>query len=298
MWQEYNYHTRVMGCGFDMTFIAKTVAQADKYFIQANEIAKSYEKRFSRFDKNSELSLVNEKKSARVSRDFLEVYWVAYHLYKETQAQFNPLLQVSNIGYDKSFEKMDNSDCMEVKDVSYNTNLDDVTVLRHQIILQDSQKLDFGGFLKGYVAQKIAQSIKSNRGVIINIGGDMYVRGGDKDRKKFIVEIVHPVGESKNISFSILNKSLCTSGTYKRKWKTDNGSKHHILDSSTKDCTKTNLISASVVHSKGAVADAYATIAITLGLNGAKEFLERQGNVDFVLIDKKGDILKSDNIRL
>ena len=39
MISEYNYHTRVMGCDFDMTFIAHSTNEADDYFTKAVEIA-------------------------------------------------------------------------------------------------------------------------------------------------------------------------------------------------------------------------------------------------------------------
>ncbi len=296
MAKEYNYHTRIMGCDFDMTFIAKTVAQADRYFTQANNIAKSFEKRFSRFDTTSELSFVNKNKSVEVSQEFLEVYWIAYDLYKKTHKRFNPLVKVSCIGYDKTFEKITDCKIDNLDENEYNINLDDVVILPHRMVLQDSQNLDFGGFLKGHVAQHIAENINSGYGIIINIGGDMYVRGSGQDGKKFIVEIAHPEDESKNISFSVLNKSLCTSGTYKRTWTSHNGKKHHILDTQTKDSTRTDIISASVIHKKGAIADAYATLAVILGSQKAKKFFDEQ-QIDFIFICSSGDIIISDNFK-
>jgi len=296
MAQEYNYHTRVMGCDFDMTFIAKTTSQADRYFTQAITIAKLYEKKFSRFDNDSELSFVNENKSVEVSQEFLEVYWIAYNLYKKTHKQFNPLVQVSCIGYDRTFEKITNCKTEGLGGERYSINLDEVVILPNRMILQDSQKLDFAGFLKGYVSERIARSIDSKRGIIINIGGDMYVRGYDEMGEKFIVEIAHPQNESKNISFPILNKSLCTSGTYRRAWASHRGKKHHILDVQTKDSTQTDIISASVIHKKGAVADAYATLAITLGSEKAKIFFTEQ-QVEFVIICTNGDIMTSNNFK-
>jgi len=285
-----------MGCDFDMTFIAKTAAQADRYFTQAYNIAKSFEKKFSRFDRNSELSFANKNKSLKVSQEFLEVYWVAYDLYKKTHKQFNPLVQVSCIGYDKTFEKITDCKTDDLNKSDYNINLDDVVILPHRMILQDSQRLDFGGFLKGYVAQRIAEDINSGYGIIINIGGDMYVRDSGQDGKKFIVEIAHPKDESKNIFFSVLNKALCTSGTYKRTWTSHHGKKHHILDTKTKDSTRTDIMSASVIHEKGAVADAYATLAVTLGSQKAKKFFDEQ-QVEFVLVCSNGDIITSDNFK-
>jgi len=298
MTNEYNYHTKIMGCDFDMSFIANSVAQADSYFIQTNEIAQLYEKKFSRFDKNSELSILNDKKSLKVSKEFLNVYWTAYHLYKKTSKRFNPLTQVASIGYNKSFEKINKDKLISLQNTKYDTNLDNVIVLKNQIILQRAQELDFGGFLKGYVVQKIVNSIDSNKGMIINIGGDMYAKSSSNDKKEFVVEIVNPLDELKNISFSIMNKALCTSGIYKRKWKTEFGKKHHIVDTKTRDSALTDIISASIICSDASVADAYATLAISSGFKYAINFLKKQRDIDFVLIKTNGDIIKSKGIKL
>ncbi|XLQ20423.1 MAG: FAD:protein FMN transferase [Candidatus Moraniibacteriota bacterium] len=296
MTQEYNYHTEVMGCNFDMTFIAESTVQADSYFTQAVAIAKLYEDKFSRFDHNSELSFINRSKSANVSVEFLEVYEIAYNLYEKTQKRFNPLMQVARIGYDKSFEKITDVETDNINDTNYNINLNEVTILTDRFILQDSQKLDFGGFLKGYVAQKIAQKMESSGGIIINIGGDMYVRGKDYNDEKFIIEIIHPLDKTKNISVIIENEAVCTSGTYKRRWGKDGKVKHHILNTDTKDSTKTDVISASVIHRDGSVADAYATLAITLGSQKVRQFFDKQ-QIKFVIICENGDILKSDKFK-
>ncbi len=298
MTKEYNYHAKIMGCDFDMTFIADNVSQADKYFLQASNIAKFYERKFSRFINNSELTILNNKKQIIASKEFLEVYSVSQFLHKITKGKFNSLMQVAEIGYDKSFEKLHKNKSIQSRKTDYDINVEQIVFKDNKIILGKTQKLDFNGFLKGYVVQKISQSIKSDNGFIINIGGDMYIKGVDQNQKKFIVEIVHPLDQSKNISFSIKDRALCTSGTYKRKWKTTAGKKHHILNATTRDSAKTNLLSASIIHSNGAKADALATLAISLGNKRAEEFLKNQENLEYVLINTKGDIITSKGIKL
>ena len=298
MTKEYNYHTKIMGCDFDMTFIADNVSQADKYFVQANNIAKFYERKFSRFIDNSELTILNNKKQIIASKEFLEVYSVSQFLHKITKGEFNSLVQVAEIGYDKSFEELHKNKNSQSKKTDYDIDIEQIVFKNNKIILGKTQKLDFNGFLKGYVIQKISQSIKSDNGFIINIGGDMYVKGTDQNKEKFTVEIIHPLDQSKNIFLSIKDKALCTSGTYKRKWKTIAGKKHHILNTTTRDSAKTNLLSASIIHPNGAAkADALATLAISMGSKRAEVFLKKQQNLEYVLINTKGDIITSKGIK-
>ncbi len=291
MQKEYNYHTKIMGCDFDMTFITTSVEKADNYFIQALNIAKFYEEKFSRFNNDSELSLLNKRKTLEVSDLFMTIYEIAFDLYKRTGKKFNPLAQVSYLGYDKSFEKIkDNINDYQEHIAKYNIDLGSVVVSSNKIILQRFQKLDFAGFLKGYVAQEIALKINNPLGTIINIGGDIYVQNFNINNKKFTIEIVHPNSNSKNVFISIANESVCTSGIYKRKWvNSENKIKHHIVDVSSKDSAQSNILSATIIHKNGAIADAYATVAIILGLEKSLEFLNKQ-TIDFILIEKNNKI--------
>ncbi len=298
MLSEYNYHTKVMGCDFDMIFIANSVKIADSYFTQALQIAQEYEKRFSRFDEQSELSKINRKILSKMSDEFLDVYNIAYNLYKKTNAKFNPLVQVARIGYNKSFEEISKEKDInvELKNEQYNISMDDIIVSQNKITLQDTQELDFGGFLKGYVAQRIVEEIKTEHGVIINIGGDMYVQGRDEKGQLFSIDIINPYDEKQSINFSLQDKALCTSGIYRRKWNIKNQKKHHILNSKIKDSAQTDIVSASVIHKNGVMADAYATLAVAEGSERAVEFFKAH-NIDFVIICKNNVILMSDSLK-
>ncbi len=293
---EYNYHTNIMGCDFDMTFITDSEEEADRCFTKAVAIADLYEKKFSRFDKNSELFQLNKYKTLVVSQIFLDVFFIAKELYIKTQKKFNPLLQVSKIGYNKSFNKLNKNQICNFDCKSYNIDLEKIVVINNKIILQENQKLDFGGFLKGFVVQKIVNEIKNDRGSIINIGGDLCVNGLDCNHIPFEIEIINPCDKLKNIKIPLLDKVLCTSGIYKRTWKYNKKLKHHILDANYMDSADTDIVSVSVITDNGAIADTFATLAVTLGSKKSIDFFKLQ-NVDYVIICKNGDIIISNNIK-
>jgi len=286
MEKEYNYHSFIMGCDFDMSFTAVSVQQADEYFAKSLIIAQEFEKRFSRFDKGSELSRLNQQKELDVSQEFLEVWFMAYNLYQKTKGMFNPLVQVAEIGYNRTFEKIDNDNRRE-SSLKYSIDMDEVVVAGNKIILKEKQVLDFGGFLKGHVAQVIVQNFSDISGIVVNIGGDIYVGGN-----AFEMEIVNPVKGGKNIKVFLKNESLCTSGVYKRRWKTDGESRHHILDVKTKNSAMKEIISASVIDINGGRADAYATMAVAMGVEKAKKFFE-ENDISGVLICKGGVVIKT-----
>jgi len=162
--------------------------------------------------------------------------------------------------------------------LEYNIDMEKIVVAGSKITLQENQVLDFGGFLKGHVAQVIVQSFPSISGVVVNIGGDIYVGGNS-----FEMEIINPIKGGKNIKVVLENEALCTSGVYKRKWKVDGQSKHHILDVKTKNSAMKEIISASVIDINGGRADAYATMAVAMGVEKAKKFFE-ENDISGVLI--------------
>ena len=282
-----------MGCDFDAVFVTQTVFLADQLFTEAIEIARLYEKNFSRFIDESELSHLNRVKSMNVSKEFLSVYNISYDLYKRTGGIFNPLLQVDRIGYNQTFDNVRDVKKIFDNTLIYNREMDKITIDGNKIVLSDQHRLDFAGFLKGYVAQKIVENTSGDEGAIINIGGDIYTKCCDKKGQDFVLEIENPYDKKNTIKVSANDKALCTSGTYKRKWRVDGKEVCHILDQSTKKSVNSDVVSVSVLHKNGAFADAFATCAIVLGAREASKFFAEQ-DVDFALICKNGDIITSD----
>jgi thiamine biosynthesis lipoprotein len=74
-----------------------------------------------------------------------------------------------------------------------------------------------GGFLKGFVAEKMSDILKDFQGSIVNLGGDIFTRGCDEKNEKFIFSIFNPLDEEENFEISLENESISTSGNYKRK---------------------------------------------------------------------------------
>ena len=266
---EYEYNQKLMGTEVSVSIVTTSSTLADqvgKYVL--SEISK-YEDIFSRFKSGSELSKLNQQKSLVASDDFIEVLQSSYHLYKDTKGAFNPLLDISRQGYGQDFSVITQSVQSEKVD-SYNIDFDAVVInlSNNQVTLQSDQNLDFGGFLKGYVAEKIARDIVGShaalQGVIINIGGDLHTRGVDVDGDPFVFSIYNPVLKSER-EVALQDKSLATSGTYKRQWQTASGNRHHILDADGLTGPAINIVSASVVHEQGAVAEAFTKVLLING---------------------------------
>ena len=297
MIEEFEYNGKAMGTEYSIAIVCEGEDLALSLYDLGKKYIEEYEEIFSRFLPTSELSILNEKKNLIVTNQFLKVTLKAYQLFVKTKGIFNPLVQVSRLGYNKNFTdiEMDKND----KDESfYDIDFSEVIIDKNksQISLNKGQKLDYGGFLKGYLAEMIAERIKSSSvkvlGVIVNIGGDIHTKGLDKNGNRFVFSIHNPILKNEDIIVALYNQSLATSGTYKRSWFKFNKKFHHILDRTGYQNPESDIISASVIHRDGSMSEAYTKVFLSVDWRKALELLEDK-NISFVVIKNNGDIVKN-----
>ncbi|MFA6227073.1 MAG: FAD:protein FMN transferase [Candidatus Paceibacterota bacterium] len=295
--KEFEYKGKAMGTDFSIAIVCDSKGLADKLADEAEKEIWDYEKLFSRFLPESELSRLNKEKEIVVSETFMKVALASRELFFLTDGIFNPLFQIERLGYDKDFNRLD---IISIKKniEEYNTDFTSTVFDEKEsiIILQKGQKLDFGGFLKGYLAEILCKEIKSSSkeigGVIVNIGGDLYTQGLDANGKEFVFEIYNPITKKDDILISIYNQALATSGTYKRNWKNGNLTIHHILDISGIQNPDTGVVSASIISDSGAKSEAFAKVFISVGPKEAQKIL-KDDKMKYIIIKSDGKIIKN-----
>lgn len=304
MMKEFEYTGKAMGTEYSVAIVTDSEAVAKKMLALAKRDIEDYETRFSRFIPTSELSILNDRKTMVVSQAFLDVTQKAYQLFTETGGIFNPLVQIARLGYDKTFDSVGNPQSGNMGKVLDDSPYDidfSATIIDQQtsrIHLEEGQKLDYGGFLKGYLAELIAKKItlasSAVSGVVVNLGGDIYTQGLDEHGHKFIFHIYNPILDNDDTSVSLYNQSLATSGTYKRSWlqpgKPTGKLTHHILDASGKQNPHSDVVSASVIHSDGAKAESYAKVFLAVSHDTALKILANEP-ISFVLIKNNGTVI-------
>lgn len=294
MLKEFEWSDKAMGTEYSIAIVSDSPKLATEIYKKVkNEIAE-YEARFSRFLPKSELSILNEKKNISVSPLFFDITKKAYQLFIETKGIFNPLLQIARFGYDEDFTNIKNN--KKIKDDSlYNIDFNSVIIKEKNlsIHLSDGQKLDYGGILKGYLAEIIAKKIKSYSpnisGVIVNIGGDIHTQGLDENGNKFVFNIYNPILKNKEVKVTLYNQSLATSGSYKRSWLISNKKMHHILDTSGLQNPTNDIVSASVICEEGTKAEAYTKVFISMEYTKALKLLKNT-KISFVVIKNDGQV--------
>lgn len=285
----YEYTDTAMGTEYSVVIVCNTKEEADHHYAYANKTIASYEEMCSRFMASSVLSQLNSKKDMIVPQHFFALIVRARELYRETSGVFNPLVQIKRAGYTRTFAEItdDTGSSDTPYDIDFETVLLDEATGR--IVLQTGQEFDLGGFLKGYLSELIAETISPRvSGVLINIGGDMTARGNDNGTHGFICSVYNPITDT-DIPVTLLNQSLATSGTYKRSWQQSGKRVHHILDKDGVNNPRTSTISASVIATDGAQAEAYAKVLLALPSKDSTAFLSEH-TTSWIRITNDGTI--------
>ena len=158
--------------------------------------------------------------------------------------------------------------------------------------------IGLGGIAKGYAAYHAGKVLEQHGIVnyIINVGGDLYVKG-KKGERYWTSGIKNPDTEKDKslITFSVIKPcGIATSGNYTHYFIHEGTHYHHIIDLNT-GYPKQGTQSVIVFSEDPTEAGAYATALFTLGYEKALHIAEQNPSLAFILIDEKDRILKSPN---
>lgn len=147
-------------------------------------------------------------------------------------------------------------------------------------------QLDFGGSAKGYAVDKAIDALRALgiHSAIVNAGGGLHAIGMRGDRP-WRVGIRDPARPGIIASVQIrTDESVHTSGNYERFFTYQGRRYHHILDPRT-GYPAEGVLSVTVIHPNGTVADAADDALFVAGAGRWKEIARRMGVTQVMLID-------------
>lgn len=154
--------------------------------------------------------------------------------------------------------------------------------------------LDFGGFAKGMAMDMAVAKLKALgiEHAVVNAGGGLSTLG-DAGERAWKMGIRDPRDWGVIASVELMGgESLHTSGNYERFVEKDGVRYSHILDPHT-GMPVDHLVSVSVIHADGALADAAATALTVAGPGAWVETARRMGVVYVMVVDKQGTVYAS-----
>lgn len=266
--------------------------------------------KFSRFKKDSELSLLNtgKIKDGIVSQELFDLINLTLKASKETDGIYDPTIidLLELYGYDEkgSFSGLSNKKLSDeviimcknrpsVNDIVLDKKLKKIQLLKNQ-------KIDLGSVGKGYAVDLAYDFLRKFNfdGILINAGGDIRSFGVNAHGLPWTIALYRAQLPNNAIDHNtkidgnswgnviLENESISGSGGWARKI----GVFHHLLNPKTG--FPINEVSQSFVIAKTATeSDLYSTILFLLGPKGLS-LISKKGLKGFV-VDFKGNIFKS-----
>lgn len=264
----------------------------------------------SMFNQESTLSRFNRNESYEANTLFREVIALSLQVSKETDGAFDitvaPLVNLWGFGFKNRENVTDTQVDSTLQFVGYNmlsiNNKNNSNSSTPFLIKKDPRiNIDCGAVAKGYGVQQVAKllSQKGCTDYMVEIGGEIVVKGNNPDGKSWTLGINKPIDDSSNVNneieqiIRITDKAIATSGNYRNFYYQGARKVAHTINPTTGYPVDHSLLSATVIHSSCAMADAYATSFMVMGLEAAQDFVESHKDIEAYLIyaDKQGKYL-------
>ncbi len=241
---------------------------------------------WSRFIEDSEVSRLNacDGAPAFVSAETAQLIDAARRAHRATQGFFDPLMlrELAAAGYAQTFDLVaagrpplpaHEPSGIEVRPSIQDADVDTTAGL---VQLPAGAAFDPGGIGKGLATDRLA-ALAVDSGAdwaIVDLGGDVRVRGDQLPFGEFRIDIAHPDGSLLG-AVGIADGAAATSGTGKRRWRRADGiQQHHLLDPRTGEPAVSDLAAVTVLASEAWWAEAVATAAVVAGRDRGVALLE------------------------
>lgn len=244
----------------------------------------------------SDISKINRGDTTVVVDEiFKEVYEVSKTVYTSSKGFFDPTVGVLRNAYGFGDEApLKRIDSLVLDSLRQYVGFRKVALLEDGTVRKQHPEiyLDFNAVAKGYGIDKLGSYIES-KGIsnyIIELGGELLARGKNLAKNKsWIVGVESTRSELGNRSAQALaaleDRAMAASGNY-RKFRIDSitGKKYvHTINPHTGKAQQSNVTSAAVTAPTCALADAYATAFMAMGLENAMNLLPSLENIDAYL---------------
>ena len=252
----------------------------------------------SMFNERSTISKINNNQAVEPEKMFLDVFQLAQQVSKDTHGAFDitvaPLVNLWGFGFKHAQEPTKHAIDSLRQFVGYQkVSYDGKTIQK-----QDPRiMLDCSAIAKGYGTDVVARLMdeKGVKNYLVEIGGEVVTRGISEKRVPWKIGVTKPTDDSLHIGnelqtvLNVTDKAMATSGNYRNFYYKGGRKYAHTINPKTGRPVQHNILSATVLCNLCAKADAYATAFMVMGLDKAREVLERNPDLMvYFIYDDKG----------
>ena len=253
----------------------------------------------SPYNKNSIISRINHNQDTLLNEHFTQVFQLAQKVSDETEGAFDvtvaPLVNAWGFGFKNSTTIEPGTIDSLLQFVGYQK----AKLENGKIVKEDSRlMMDCSAIAKGYGVDIVASTLEK-KGVqhyMVDIGGEVMVKGKNSRMKTWRIGINKPVEDSLSINqelqtiLEVSNVGMATSGNYRKFYYKDGKRYAHTIDPRIGLPVQHSILSATVIAKDCTTADAYATAFMVMGLEKSMDFCKKHPELDaYFICDGEGD---------
>lgn len=254
----------------------------------------------SMFNPNSTISQINSGKSNETDSLLRTIFNIAREVSQATDGAFDitvaPLVNAWGFG----FKHGALPDSLQVDSLRQLIGWNRISLKDNKFFREDPRMIiDLSAVAKGFGSDCVAQMFRKHgiNNFMIEIGGEVVTSGVSPKAKAWRIGVNKPQEDSTSTSnelqtiLQMNNCAMATSGNY-RNFYIDNGRKiAHTIDPKTGYPVQHSILSSTVIAPTCAIADAYATAFMVLGLEKSLQVLDKHPELMayFIHTDKEGN---------
>ncbi len=256
------------------------------------------ERRWSRFQRTSEISLMNDCAGSpvTVSGETLGLVERALEGAHVTDGRYDPTVlgAVLRAGYDRSFELMQEATAGSGSTLASGWDRIAIDRTASTVTLPAGVGFDPGGIGKGYAADLLVGELVANgaSGACASLGGDLRAEGEAPGAGPWTIAIDHPLRAEPAAVIGLGAGAVATSSRARRTWGAKGHERHHLIDPATGQPAASGLLSATAVAAEAWRAEVLAKAAFIQGFPRGLEVLTSIGAAG-VVVDDDGAVHES-----
>ncbi len=287
------------------TFMTITAygTQAEEAVQEAQHEIEYLDQLLSAGSSDGEVGEINQNGFGSCSQDTAYLLERSFELHEKTDGAFNVMMYplMEKWGFISGDYKVPPQEAIDrllpltdISKVSYDSKEGKIQ------FLEKGMKIDFGGIAKGYTSSCIMDIFEQYNisSGIVNLGGNVQVKGKKTDGSDWRVGIRDPKGEKEYLGIlSVSDKAVITSGGYERVFEENGVKYHHILDPKTGKPAQGGLDSVTIVCEDGTLADGLSTSLFVMGFEEAQNYwMDHSNEFDMILVANDGTIYVTEGL--
>jgi thiamine biosynthesis lipoprotein len=262
-------------------------------------VMRDVELQVSPFEPASVISHINNHTTDSVSEMFATVFKESQRINKISGGAFDPTLAplINLWGFGYTHPDSLQCDSADVARVMQCVGIDHCAIAHGKVVRKhpDTQ-FNFSAIAKGLGVDRVAEMLHRNgcEDYMVEIGGEMSLRGYNPDGKDWRVQIDDPVASAtqhrKYALVSLTDCCIATSGNYRNFHVLADGTRvSHTISAVTGYPITTSTLSVTVVAPTCITADGLATACMAMPLADAVKMIEGEPNTSALFVVADGD---------